>query len=64
MRHVAVQVIPEGQLYFMRTRKGVPVNTSSKIYTRPASSSDQEFIVSLLSRLEEFGPPGSEGQAA
>jgi ribosomal protein S18 acetylase RimI-like enzyme len=33
------------------------MNTSSKIHTRPASSSDQEFIVSLLPRLEEFGPP-------
>jgi ribosomal protein S18 acetylase RimI-like enzyme len=36
----------------------MPVSTSSKIHTRPASSSDLEFIVSLLPRLEEFGPPG------
>lgn len=33
------------------------VSTSSKIHTRPASSSDLELIVSLQPRLEEFGPP-------
>jgi len=33
------------------------MSTISNIQTRPASSSDQEFIISLLPRLEEFGPP-------
>ena len=33
------------------------MTTNSKIQTRPASISDKEFIISLLPRLEEFGPP-------
>jgi len=33
------------------------MSTISNIQTRPASISDQEFIISLLPRLEEFGPP-------
>lgn len=35
----------------------MPMSTNSKIHTRPASNSDKEFIISLLHRLEEFGPP-------
>ena len=30
---------------------------NSSIRTRPASLHDKEFIISLLPRLEEFGPP-------
>jgi GNAT superfamily N-acetyltransferase len=33
------------------------MSRNSSIHTRPASSGDQEFILSLLPRLEEFGPP-------
>ena len=33
------------------------MSINSNIQTRPASVSDQEFIISLLPRLEEFGPP-------
>jgi ribosomal protein S18 acetylase RimI-like enzyme len=33
------------------------MSTNSKIQTRPASISDKEFIISLLPRLAEFGPP-------
>ena len=33
------------------------MSTKSNILTRPASISDKEFIISLLPRLEEFGPP-------
>ena len=33
------------------------MSINSNIQTRPASSSDKEFIISLLPRLEEFGPP-------
>ena len=33
------------------------MSTNSNIQIRPASIRDKEFIVSLLPRLEEFGPP-------
>ena len=33
------------------------MSTHSNIRTRPASIHDQEFIISLLPRLGEFGPP-------
>ena len=33
------------------------MSTNSNIQTRPASISDKGFIISLLPRLEEFGPP-------
>ena len=33
------------------------MSTNSTIQTRPASSGDKEFILSLLPRLAEFGPP-------
>lgn len=33
------------------------MSTNSIVQTRPASISDKEFILSLLPRLEEFGPP-------
>ncbi len=33
------------------------MSTDSKIQTRPASIGDKEFIISLLPRLVEFGPP-------
>ena len=33
------------------------MSTNSNIHTRPASIRDKEFIVSLLPRLAEFGPP-------
>jgi GNAT superfamily N-acetyltransferase len=33
------------------------MSTNSNIRTRLASSRDKEFIISLLPRLEEFGPP-------
>jgi ribosomal protein S18 acetylase RimI-like enzyme len=39
------------------------VSTSSKIHIRPASSSDLEFIISLLPRLAEFGPPAWRNSA-
>jgi GNAT superfamily N-acetyltransferase len=33
------------------------MSVSSNVQTRPASIDDKEFIISLLPRLEEFGPP-------
>jgi len=33
------------------------MSTDSNIQTRPASIRDREFIIALLPRLEEFGPP-------
>jgi ribosomal protein S18 acetylase RimI-like enzyme len=33
------------------------MNKNSGVRTRPASISDKEFIISLLPRLVEFGPP-------
>jgi ribosomal protein S18 acetylase RimI-like enzyme len=33
------------------------MSINSNIRTRPASVRDREFIISLLPRLEEFGPP-------
>lgn len=33
------------------------MSTNSNIHTRPASIEDKEFILSLLPRLSEFGPP-------
>ena len=33
------------------------MSTDSKILTRPAAIGDKEFIISLLPRLVEFGPP-------
>jgi GNAT superfamily N-acetyltransferase len=33
------------------------MSTNSNIRTRPVSIRDKEFIISLLPRLEEFGPP-------
>lgn len=33
------------------------MNTNSNIRIRPASIGDKEFIISLLPRLVEFGPP-------
>ena len=33
------------------------MSTNSNIQTRPASIRDKEFIIALLPRLEEFGPP-------
>jgi GNAT superfamily N-acetyltransferase len=33
------------------------MSVNSNVQTRPASIGDKEFIISLLPRLEEFGPP-------
>jgi GNAT superfamily N-acetyltransferase len=35
----------------------MPMSAKSRIQTRPASKSDKEFVLSLLPRLAEFGPP-------